>query len=72
MIFFFSAKMDATENDVPSGFDVQGFPTLYFVPKNSKDSPRRYDVNYFTILNKIIFNIFLFRVDEKLRILSNI
>jgi protein disulfide isomerase family A protein 3 len=37
------AKMDATENDVPSQFEVQGFPTIYFVPKNNKDSPRKYE-----------------------------
>ncbi|CAF0757481.1 unnamed protein product [Rotaria sp. Silwood1] len=37
------AKMDATENDVPSPYDVQGFPTIYFAPKNNKDNPRRYD-----------------------------
>ncbi|CAA6669761.1 unnamed protein product [Spirodela intermedia] len=24
------AKMDATANDIPSGFEVQGYPTLYF------------------------------------------
>jgi len=24
---------DATANDVPAGFDVQGFPTLYWIPK---------------------------------------
>jgi len=35
--------MDATENDVPPQYDVKGFPTIYFVPKNDKDSPRRYD-----------------------------
>ena len=29
-------KMDATANDVPSGFDVRGFPTLFWVPKDSK------------------------------------
>lgn len=37
-------KMDATANDVPSSFDVRGFPTLYWAPKNSKDSPQRYEV----------------------------
>lgn len=37
------AKMDATENDVPSQYEVQGFPTLYFAPKNSKKNPRKYD-----------------------------
>jgi protein disulfide isomerase family A protein 3 len=40
----FSAKMDATENDVPSQYEVQGFPTIYFAPKHSKNNPRKYDV----------------------------
>lgn len=35
--------MDATANDVPSPFDVRGFPTLYWAPKDSKDSPVRYE-----------------------------
>jgi len=42
-------KMDATANDVPSTFEVRGFPTLYWIPKG-KD-PVRYeggrDVNDF-------------------------
>merc|ERR1712111_49041 len=29
-------KMDATANDVPPQFDVKGFPTLYWLPKDSK------------------------------------
>jgi len=29
-------KMDATANDVPPEFDVKGFPTLYWLPKDSK------------------------------------
>jgi len=29
-------KMDATANDVPPGYDVRGFPTLYWVPKDKK------------------------------------
>lgn len=29
------AKMDATANDVPADFQVQGFPTLFFVPKSN-------------------------------------
>eukprot|EP00094_Tigriopus_californicus_P001124 TCALIF_01087-PA protein Name:"Similar to PDIA3 Protein disulfide-isomerase A3 (Gallus gallus)" AED:0.03 eAED:0.03 QI:0/0/0/0.66/1/1/3/0/490 len=29
-------KMDATANDVPSGFDVRGFPTLFWLPKSTK------------------------------------
>ncbi|XP_013793250.2 protein disulfide-isomerase A3-like, partial [Limulus polyphemus] len=36
-------KMDATANDVPPSFEVQGFPTLYWVPKNQKDKPRKYE-----------------------------
>ncbi|XP_050538934.1 protein disulfide-isomerase A3 [Daktulosphaira vitifoliae] len=44
-------KMDATANDVPPLFDVRGFPTLYWLPKDSKTKPIRYeggrDVNDF-------------------------
>ncbi|KAF4521665.1 hypothetical protein B566_EDAN006252 [Ephemera danica] len=36
-------KMDATANDVPSNFEVRGFPTLYWFKKDSKDSPVRYE-----------------------------
>jgi len=36
-------KMDATANDVPSLFDVRGFPTLYWVPRDNKSKPVRYD-----------------------------
>jgi protein disulfide-isomerase A1 len=30
------AKLDATANDVPAEFDVQGYPTLYFVTPSGK------------------------------------
>jgi len=30
------AKMDATANDVPPAYDVRGFPTIYWLPKNTK------------------------------------
>ena len=36
------AKMDATANDVPPQYQVQGFPTLFFAPKNNKMSPKQY------------------------------
>ena len=36
------AKMDATANDVPSTFQVQGFPTLFWVPKGKKSAPVPY------------------------------
>jgi len=37
------AKMDATANDVPKTYQVQGFPTIFFSPKGSKDSPKKYE-----------------------------
>ncbi|XP_041371149.1 protein disulfide-isomerase A3-like [Gigantopelta aegis] len=36
------AKMDATANDVSKPYEVQGFPTIYFSPKGSKGSPKKY------------------------------
>ncbi|KAI5692766.1 hypothetical protein M8J76_002994 [Diaphorina citri] len=36
-------KMDATANDVPSLFEVRGFPTLFWLPKNSKSKPVKYE-----------------------------
>lgn len=36
------AKMDATANDVPAPYQVSGFPTIYWAPKGSKDSPKKY------------------------------
>lgn len=36
-------KMDATTNDVPPTFDVRGFPTLFWLPKDKHDAPVRYD-----------------------------
>jgi protein disulfide isomerase family A protein 3 len=36
-------KMDATTNDVSPKFDVRGFPTLFWMPKDKKDSPVRYE-----------------------------
>jgi len=37
------AKMDATANDVPSNYEVKGFPTIYFAPKGNKESPKSYE-----------------------------
>jgi len=34
-------KMDATANDVPPGFDVRGFPTIFWVKKG--DKPKSYE-----------------------------
>jgi protein disulfide isomerase family A protein 3 len=33
------AKFDATEQDAPKGFDVQGYPTLLFVPARQGATP---------------------------------
>jgi protein disulfide-isomerase A4 len=34
------AKMDATANDIPSlGYNVEGFPTIYFASRTGKDAP---------------------------------
>jgi protein disulfide isomerase family A protein 3 len=36
-------KMDATANDVPPLYEVRGFPTLFWVPKDQKDKPIKYE-----------------------------
>ncbi|KZC12816.1 PREDICTED: protein disulfide-isomerase A3 [Dufourea novaeangliae] len=36
-------KFDATTNDVPSPYEVRGFPTLYWAPKDAKDKPVKYE-----------------------------
>lgn len=36
-------KMDATANDVPPQFEVRGFPTLFWLPKDGKSKPVKYD-----------------------------
>lgn len=37
------AKMDATSNDSPSQYDVQGFPTIYWAPMGNKSNPKKYE-----------------------------
>uniref|UniRef100_A0A0K0D8N9 Thioredoxin domain-containing protein n=1 Tax=Angiostrongylus cantonensis TaxID=6313 RepID=A0A0K0D8N9_ANGCA len=37
------AKFDATANDVPTAYKVEGFPTIYFVPSGSKLTPIKYE-----------------------------
>ncbi|VDM39184.1 unnamed protein product [Toxocara canis] len=36
------AKFDATANDHPENFNVEGFPTIYFAPSGKKGSPIKY------------------------------
>ncbi|XP_034017088.1 protein disulfide-isomerase A3-like [Thalassophryne amazonica] len=37
------AKMNAVDNDIPLGYDIQGYPTIYFLPAGRKDEPIRYE-----------------------------
>ena len=37
------AAMDATANTVPPEFDVQGYPTLIFVPGNDRSKRESYE-----------------------------
>lgn len=37
------AQIDATANDVPQGFEVTGFPTIFLVPTNNQ--PVKYEGN---------------------------
>ncbi|XP_041823260.1 protein disulfide-isomerase A3-like [Melanotaenia boesemani] len=36
------AKMNSIDNDIPLGYDVQGYPTIYFAPVGKKVDPIRY------------------------------
>lgn len=36
-------KLDATANDVPPQFEVRGFPTLFWLPKDDKQNPIKYE-----------------------------
>ena len=38
-----AAYQDASEAEVPSGFDVQGFPTIMFVPAKEGATPIPYE-----------------------------
>lgn len=38
-------KIDATENDLPEKYKVEGFPTIYFAPAGKKDDPVKYTGN---------------------------
>lgn len=37
--------MDATANDIPKNYDVNGFPTIYFAPVGKKEEPIKYEGN---------------------------
>lgn len=69
------AKMDATANDVPSSYNVEGFPTIYFAPADKKDAPVKYSGNrYFFFsrrcLNHFFLVVFILSIYLKSRILK--
>ncbi|KJH47791.1 protein disulfide-isomerase domain protein [Dictyocaulus viviparus] len=37
------AQFDVTANDVPQGYKVEGFPTIYFAPSGKKLTPIKYE-----------------------------
>ncbi|XP_068603609.1 protein disulfide isomerase family A, member 8 [Brachionichthys hirsutus] len=37
------ATMNGVDNDVPPGYDIHGFPTIYYAPVGRKDEPIRYE-----------------------------
>jgi protein disulfide isomerase family A protein 3 len=37
------ATYDATANDIPDEYSIQGYPTVFFVPRNDKKHPKVYD-----------------------------
>uniref|UniRef100_A0A8D0CFK9 Protein disulfide isomerase family A, member 7 n=1 Tax=Scleropages formosus TaxID=113540 RepID=A0A8D0CFK9_SCLFO len=51
------ARMDATANDIPSGYDVDGFPTIYFVPARKKHKPVKYEVGIYLTQQSYFFGI---------------
>ena len=40
------AKIDATSNDIPTNFEIEGYPTIFFVPKKNKKIPKIYEGNH--------------------------
>uniref|UniRef100_A0A8C2Q4P8 protein disulfide-isomerase n=1 Tax=Cyprinus carpio TaxID=7962 RepID=A0A8C2Q4P8_CYPCA len=46
------AKMDATANDVPSQYEVRGFPTIYFSPAGQKQNPKKYEATNTVVMQE--------------------
>jgi len=36
------AKMDGIANDLPPGFEIKGYPTIFFIPAFKKHEPALY------------------------------
>jgi len=37
------SKMDGTTNDLPPGFDIRGYPTIFFISATKKHEPKLYE-----------------------------
>uniref|UniRef100_A0A672PGB0 protein disulfide-isomerase n=1 Tax=Sinocyclocheilus grahami TaxID=75366 RepID=A0A672PGB0_SINGR len=64
------AKMDATANDVPSSYEVRGFPTIYFSPAGQKQNPKKYEggrevSDFISYLKREATNTVVVQEDEK-------
>uniref|UniRef100_A0A9J7XKS6 Protein disulfide-isomerase n=1 Tax=Cyprinus carpio carpio TaxID=630221 RepID=A0A9J7XKS6_CYPCA len=64
------AKMDATANDVPSQYEVRGFPTIYFSPAGQKQNPKKYEggrevSDFISYLKREATNTVVMQEDEK-------
>jgi len=36
-------KMDGNANDLPPGYEIRGYPTIFFIPSDKKHEPALYD-----------------------------
>lgn len=49
------AKMDGTANDLPPGFDIKGYPTVFFIAAYKKHEPKLYEgdrsTSHFRVIN---------------------
>lgn len=44
--------MNAIFKNVQHPYELDGNPTIYFAPKNSKNNPRKYDVKWYQLKKK--------------------
>jgi hypothetical protein len=62
------AKFDATQNDIPRGFKVEGFPMIFYVPAGKRDAPIPYSSKERTVAllqNFVDENSSVFLTDEE-------
>ena len=64
------AKFDASQNDIPKGFRVEGYPMIFYVPAGKRDAPVPYRSKERTVellQNFIDENSSVFLTDEERR-----